>query len=182
MHPAIRSAVVALLVALTAASAAAQSKVPSIDDLLNLRTVGGQRISPDGKWVAYTTGETDWTADAFITQVWVVNLASGERRQLTTHPKGAGNIAWSRDGKWVSFTSTREENRSQLYVIRPDGGEAIRLTKSETPVGSYKCHAKARRLPSPRPIPKPRRRRRARRNTLRSSRCVAITRSRTSIP
>ena len=124
-------------VALSATAAAQSSRVPSIDDLLNMKTLAGSRISPDGKWVAYGVGETDWTADAFITQLWVANVATGERRQLTTHAKGAGNPQWSPDSKWLAFTSTREENRSQIFVIRPDGGEAQRLTKAESSVGGY---------------------------------------------
>lgn len=77
--------------ALTSSVAAAQTRVPSIDDLLNMKTLAGSRISPDGKWVAFGVGETDWTADLFLTQLWVANVATGERRQLTTHAKGAGN-------------------------------------------------------------------------------------------
>lgn len=138
-----RRVVLAVFAFVTLASvpAAAQSpaggRVPTIDDLLDLRTLAGSRISPDGRWVAYGAGETDWTQDAFITQLWVANVSSGERRQLTTHPKGAGNPQWSPDSKWMSFTSTREENRSQIYVIRPDGGEAQRVTKAESSVGGY---------------------------------------------
>ena len=60
-----------------------QSRVPSIDDLINLRTLAGSRISPDGKWVAYGVNEADWTQDVYVTQLWVVNVASGERRQLS---------------------------------------------------------------------------------------------------
>ena len=30
--------------------------VPTIDDLLNIDSVGGVRISPNGKWVAYSAG------------------------------------------------------------------------------------------------------------------------------
>jgi len=115
----------------------AQARVPGIDDLINLKTLAGARISPDGRWVAYGVSETDWAQDAYVTQLWVVNVASAERRQLTTHQKGASNPQWSPDSRWLSFTSTREENRSQLYAIRPDGGEAVRLTKAESGVGGY---------------------------------------------
>jgi len=37
----------------------------------------------------------------------------------------------------LAFTSSRIGDKSQLFVIRPDGGEARVLTKSETGVGGY---------------------------------------------
>ena len=128
---------VAAALALASSVASAQARVPTIDDLLNLETLGASRISPDGKWVVYSVSETDWKEDAFTSQLWVVNVASGERRQLTRHPKGAGGAQWSPDGKWISFTSTREENRSQIFLIRPDGGEALRITNAESSVGAH---------------------------------------------
>jgi dipeptidyl aminopeptidase/acylaminoacyl peptidase len=133
----IRTFVASLALCALSSAAIAQGKVPTIDDLITMKTLAGSRISPDGKWVAYGVSETDWTQDSYITQLWVANVATGERRQITTHPKGAGNPQWSPDSKWLSFTSTREENRSQLFVIRPDGGESQRITKAESGVGGY---------------------------------------------
>ncbi len=134
------------LVETAAAQPSTSGRVPTIDDLLNMKTLAGSRISPDGQWVAYGVSETDWTQDAYITQVWVVNVSTGERRQLTTQAKGAGNPQWSPDSKWLAFTSTREENRSQIFVIRPDGGEAQRLTKAESSVGGYGWSADGRMI------------------------------------
>ena len=45
---------------------AATTRVPTIDDLLTIKTVGGAQISPDGKWVAYTVSETDFAQDAYV--------------------------------------------------------------------------------------------------------------------
>jgi Cu(I)/Ag(I) efflux system membrane protein CusA/SilA len=52
------------------------SKVPTVDDLLNLKTLGNVQVSPDGKWVAYSVTSTDWKQDAFVTQIWVAEVAS----------------------------------------------------------------------------------------------------------
>jgi dipeptidyl aminopeptidase/acylaminoacyl peptidase len=119
------------------ARAAPGAKVPSIDDLLNLRTVSTPRISPDGRWVAYVQTGADWTADAFVPQIWLVDVASGQRRQMTTHPKGASDPRWAPGSDWLAFSSPREDNRAQLYAMRPDGGEALRLTKTDTAIGAY---------------------------------------------
>jgi dipeptidyl aminopeptidase/acylaminoacyl peptidase len=112
-------------------------RVPTIDDLLTLKSAGGAQISPDGRWVAYTTTETDFKQDAYITQVWLVNAANGKSLQLTRGDKPSGNPQWSPDGEWLAFTSSRIADKNQIFIIRPDGGEAVQLTKAETAVTGY---------------------------------------------
>ena len=112
-------------------------RVPTVDDLLQLKSVGGSRISPDGRWVAYTVTETSFKEDAYVSHVWLVGTGGGEPAQLTRGNKSAGNPQWSPDGKWLAFTSDRVGDRNQIFAIRPDGGEAIQLTKSETAVANF---------------------------------------------
>ncbi len=54
------------------------------------------RFSPDGKRLAYLSGG----------QVWIVDLGSKEKRQLTKLSGDAGGQTWSPDGRWVAFLST----------------------------------------------------------------------------
>lgn len=110
---------------------------PTIDDLLNVKAIGGAVISPDGKWVAYTVSNSDFKQDAFVSQVWLVETGTGRALQLTRGEKSAGNPRWSPDGQWLAFTSNRVEDKNQIFVIQPEGGEAVQLTKSETPIGNY---------------------------------------------
>ena|SRR5437870_620348 len=72
--------VFALMCALVSA-VRAQRRVPTVDDLLTIKSVGGTQISPDGKLVAYTVGYGDFKQDAFITQIWLTD--SGKKFQLT---------------------------------------------------------------------------------------------------
>jgi len=113
------------------------TRVPTVDDLLNVKTVGGARISPNGKWVAYTVSETDFAQDAFVTQIWLADVATGRTFQITRGEKGAGSPAWSPDSSWLTFTSSRVGDRSQIFAIKPEGGEAVQLTKAETAVGQF---------------------------------------------
>lgn len=126
-----------LLIAFASLTAYSQSRVPTIDDLLNVKTLGGARISPDGKWVAFTVTETDWKQDAFVGQIWLVSTAGGKPFQLTRGEKPAGGAQWSPDGEWLTFTSNRIGDKNQIFAIRPDGGEAVQLTKSENGVNGY---------------------------------------------
>jgi dipeptidyl aminopeptidase/acylaminoacyl peptidase len=53
------------------------------------------RWSPDGKRIAYITGGQIWTMDA----------DGSDKRQVTRISTGAGTPVWSRDGRWIAFTS-----------------------------------------------------------------------------
>ena len=126
--------VIAFIVAI---AVQAQRRVPTLDDLLTIKSVGGTQISPDGKWVAYTVGYGDFKQDAFITQIWLVESDGARKFQLTRGDKSATNPRWSPDGQWLAFLSNRIEDKNQIFVINPLGGEAQQLTKSETAIGNF---------------------------------------------
>lgn len=130
-------------------SAVAQTgatRVPAIDDLLNLKTLGSPQVSPDGTWVAYTVSSTDWKQDAFVTQIWLVHVASGRNFQVTRGDKSCVSPGWSPDGAWLAFTSSRVGDKSQIFVIRPDGGEAVQMTNAENGVGGYAWSGDGRQI------------------------------------
>jgi dipeptidyl aminopeptidase/acylaminoacyl peptidase len=83
-------------------------------------------------------GNSIQAPSAFVTQIWVASTSGNAANvQMTRGSKSAGNPVWSPDSKWLAFTSDRIGDRSQIFAIRPDGGEAVQLTKSETPVSSF---------------------------------------------
>jgi dipeptidyl aminopeptidase/acylaminoacyl peptidase/predicted dienelactone hydrolase len=124
---------------ITAIASAAEParRVPTVEDLLLLKSVGGVSISPEGKWVAYIVNETDFKNDAFLSHIWLADTVSGRRFQLTRGDKSAGSMHWSPDGQWLAFTSGRGGDKNQLFAIAPDGGEAVQLTKFETGVSDF---------------------------------------------
>ena len=121
-------------------------RVPTIDDLLMVRSASGSQISPDGKWVAYGVTECDFKQDAFVSHIWLADVAKGTSFQLTRGEKSASNPQWSSDGNWLAFASSRVGDKNQLFAIRPEGGEAIQLTKSETAVGGYEWSRDGKRI------------------------------------
>jgi tricorn protease len=78
------------------------------------------RISPDGKWVAFT-GRQMGNAD-----VYIMPLAGGEIKQLTFHSGGDVVNNWSWDSQKIYFTSSRAGNISG-FSVAITGGTPERL-------------------------------------------------------
>lgn len=80
--------------------------------------------SPDGRAIVYSAGDGrrdgEW-------EVYLVDVESGEKRQLTHNPGADWACGWSPDGKWVLITSEYEGNWD-IYAIRPDGSDRTRIT------------------------------------------------------
>jgi dipeptidyl aminopeptidase/acylaminoacyl peptidase len=109
-----------------------------------MRQVGGVELSADGQRLLYTLSVPDWKQAKRFTDVWVVSTAQGapSARQLTfTKDKNEGNPRWSRDGSFFVFSSNRDApnngSAQQLYMMRPDGGEAQRITDAKDGVGQH---------------------------------------------
>src|SRR5258706_2629801 len=85
--------------------------------------VGSPRWSPDGKRLAY-----DSRGDGRY-RIILADLNTGDRHVLTTEPMDGARPSWSRDGRWVYFSSTREGSR-QIWEAPAGGGQAIRVTKN----------------------------------------------------
>ncbi len=115
----------------------AQIRVPTVDDLLNVKSAGGVQISPDGARVAYIVSETDWKQDAYVDHLWIAEVKSGRTYQLTRGEKSCNNPNWSPDSQWLAFTSDRIGGKNQIFAFHPDGGEAQQLTKTENGVSGY---------------------------------------------
>ena len=138
MSKTIRNLTIVLSIFLIGLDSSAQTRhVPTIDELLTLKTAGGAQISPDAKWIAYTVGYGDFKQDAFVSQIWLADVATGRTFQATRGDKSSNSPRWSPDGKWLTFLSNRIEDKNQIFAIDPSGGEAIQLTKSETSIGNF---------------------------------------------
>jgi dipeptidyl aminopeptidase/acylaminoacyl peptidase len=120
-----------------APAAGAAGETPTIDQLISLERAGSAAISPNGQWVAYTVRDTNWDENAYHTEIWLADTKSGELRQLTRHPKKSSTApAWSPDSTRLAFATDRDDKR-QVYVIDPRGGEARKLTSVEDGIGGF---------------------------------------------
>ncbi len=109
--------------------------IPS--DIYKLKTVGDGQISPEGNWVAYTLTTIDSAKDKRNTDLWMISWDGKESIQLTNSPEGESSPRWSPDGKYLSFTSSRQGGSSQIYLLNRMGGEAIKLTEVKGDLEEY---------------------------------------------
>lgn len=63
----------------------------------------------------------------FANDIWLVGRAGGAARRLTSESGTATDCAFSPDGRWVAYTSTRAGN-ADVWVVPTDGGTPRRLT------------------------------------------------------
>lgn len=103
------------------------------------KAIATPRISPDGKWVAYSVANEVMTADKseYVSQVWLASSDGKDNMQLTFAEKSSTNPKFSPDGKWIAFTSTRKDNKSNLYLIRVAGGEAEMITDVKGSISDF---------------------------------------------
>jgi dipeptidyl aminopeptidase/acylaminoacyl peptidase len=118
---------------------------PTIEQWMSLRVANAPRISPDGRQVVYQHQETDWEKDSLDAEIWIAEVATGERRQLTNAARSSTDAEWSPDGKRIAYISSRQGSR-QIYLTSPQKDEAIQLTRVETGVNSFRWSRDGSRL------------------------------------
>ncbi len=114
-------------------------------DMQQMKQIGATTPSPDGKWMLYTLSTPDWKEAKRQTDVYLVSIQQGvsSTRQMTfTKEKNETSPRWAKDGSFFVFLSNREApesaaTRNQLYVMRPDGGEARRISDTKEGVADF---------------------------------------------
>lgn len=105
------------------------------EDLFKLKILQDAYLSPDGSKAVYGVSWVETETMEEYTNLWMVDLASGESRPFTRGQWRDTAPAWSPDGKTIAFLSSRGEGKPQIYLIAPDGGEARPLTSLEQGAG-----------------------------------------------
>jgi TolB protein len=84
--------------------------------------------SPDGSRLAFAFDKT--APNQGDIDVYTVSADGKDLQPVATSEGKLSHEewpAWSPDGKWIAYTSTRDDNQ-ELYIARPDGSEKRRLT------------------------------------------------------
>ena len=101
----------------------------NIETQITYPSIGETALSPDGGKVVYTVREPLMTDEksVYINHLYMVDVATGAKRQLTYGEHTERRPRWSPCGGYIAFISTRAE-KPNIYVMKVDGGEAWALT------------------------------------------------------
>jgi Tol biopolymer transport system component len=110
---------------------------------------GAPRWSPDGERIVFHSnplGQGD---------VFVISAAGGSPRNLTSHPANDSFPSFSRDAKWIYFSSDRDGGQRQIWKMPAAGGNPVQVPHTigyapmESPDGLYLYYVQTLEKPSP---------------------------------
>ncbi|HEY9421791.1 MAG TPA: S9 family peptidase [Thermoanaerobaculia bacterium] len=136
----------ALAVLLVSPLDAAEPRSLKVDDIFSIKTVGDLRISPDGRWVAYTVRTLDPKEDSANTDIYMTPFEGGAALRLTSSPKPESRPRFSPDGRYLAFLSGREGKKAQVWLLDRRGGEAVKLTDYKADVSDLAWSPDGKRL------------------------------------
>src|SRR5437870_5968498 len=100
----------------------------TIDDYFQIRDVSQPELSPDGQWVAYAVRTRMLKEDKNEQRLWMVSTHGGDPISMTAEGVSSSHPRWSPDGKYLAFLSSRNNGKTQVWLLNRLGGEATHLT------------------------------------------------------
>jgi len=87
------------------------------------RGQGSPRWSPDGRWIAF-----DSQAESGPVDVWMIRVDGSGLHQVTHDPANETGPSFSRDGRFLYFTSNRT-GRDEIWQVAVGGGTEEQITR-----------------------------------------------------
>ncbi len=124
-----------VLLAACGASAHAETRTITHEDLWLMPRVGAPSTSPDGRLAVFSVSEPAYKKDDNVSDLWLVPTdASKPAWRITADKAAESSTAWSADSTRIAFTAKRgDDSQSQIYLLDlAQGGEAQRVTDLST--------------------------------------------------
>ncbi|MBD2840880.1 S9 family peptidase [Erythrobacter rubeus] len=137
------TAFTATLLASASLAATAQARPMTPEDVAKLEGVGAMAISPDGSRIAYTTSALPDVTEgeengSFQQELKVATAPNFDRTYLPDDISPAG-VAFSPDGRFVTFLWADEDDKRAVWGVPVDGGTYVKLAGvDDAGVQSYK--------------------------------------------
>ena len=133
------------------ALAQAGTKKMTVEDSLAIHRVASPKFSPDGNWILYAETEWDRKNDRQVSHIWLARASGGSAPvKFTAGEKGETAPQWAPDGSHIAFLADRgaadSKSGNQIWLIRPDGGEAEKLTSEDTAITEYQWAPNGKRI------------------------------------
>ena len=105
---------------------AMSQEVLTPEKIIRMKRISDIQISPDGKRIAYVVRSLDEKKHRYTSDIFVVDVETGQSVQMTYHPENDTLPRWSPCGSKLAFRTDRGE-KAQIYIIHTDGGESYPL-------------------------------------------------------
>jgi len=126
--------IAALSAALAHAWADDVSKL-ELKDIFELEYAADPQISPDGQSIVYVRRSMDIMTDRARSNLWMLDVRSGEHRPLLSGTANYSMPRWSPDGKRLAYVSAVDRG-AQIFIRWMDSGETARVTNLTEAPGS----------------------------------------------
>jgi len=140
-----RAVLSAALAALATQTAVAAPLQPLDErDLRSQVALLSPAIAPDGNHVALVVRRADFEKNAYRNELVLVDSRGGATRTLVRERADVAGPVWSPSGDRLAYVATpakepdaKDEPSPQLFVLRMDGGEPVRITDAKKGVEAY---------------------------------------------
>jgi dipeptidyl aminopeptidase/acylaminoacyl peptidase len=138
----VRTHVALIIIAVAATARAAEHTASAthpfnVNDLIAMDRLSDPAVSPDGRRVVFTVSALDADATKRRKDLYVASVdGSGEARALTSSGKDDA-AAWSPDGAWIYFLSSRGGSSQVWRLPVMGGGEAQVVTHLPVDVSGF---------------------------------------------
>ncbi|HKR26733.1 MAG TPA: hypothetical protein VJS11_04735, partial [Acidobacteriaceae bacterium] len=108
----------------------------TFEDMMKMRRLGDIDVSRDGKWVLFSATDVDLEKNTRTPHLWIVPVAGGQEKALTSSAVGESRGRFSPDGKQILFLTARSGGQ-QIWLADFNGedgtiGEPQQITHIST--------------------------------------------------
>lgn len=140
MKTTIPAILVCLVLANTNAAELPQTNRFTIADLAKMVSISDPQISPDGKSVVIVVSRPNYDEKRYDAELVLVDIATGGQHTLTRDRQDVEQPRWSPSGDRLAFLAKPglgKEEKSQLFVMPMNGGDALQLTSATNGVQHF---------------------------------------------
>lgn len=108
--------------------------------LWKLGRVSGGSLDPTGKTLLYGVRHYELSENKGDSNLWLVDIAGGEPRQLTSGEGSEGAAQWVTTSKGVRifYTAGDDEGTTQVWSLDPKSGDSTQVTSFDSSVANLK--------------------------------------------